>query len=1278
MSNAVKSVLGKCFIFLVSLSFPWTSYAQEQVQESLLYIPVVGQGMGHNIQDLVDIEVSRYGDVITVKRQGKIVFQGIDTTSTQKFSIGKIAITSRPHNGGPALDEISVSKMALPPPAWAGPVDQTDCTFYFNEGEGNLIHSAEGQHWGEVELGWGYKSGEWVDDGVQPGNKSWASWIGSARIHRVTYSSQFTLECFFKIPSTNNLPTGERVALLYMQIQGNNPPSWMDPALHRMVQPEQPEEADWERERGGLNVWIDENHAWLGYEFLSTWRNPPNDPADPPNTIYGADFSLDEWHHVAIVRDGATHTLYLDGVEAGSCQDYRYGAANLFAGTLSIAQNTDHDYISYRSNAAYLLVDQIRLTSDVLEPAEFLTGAEPAYVPPEEPDRLPVNWSDNFDDGNADGWTPDSADNWRITDGVYYVYKGNIPNARDAAAYMRIASIWEDCWLDGDFTIYARMGISPTAQMEDPDDPTNMNMGYPNGDWYRRNYALAFCYQDGFDSYLANFYAHGGWYTGILKYYLPQPEISLWQDDLYFGDVTVGETETIPLVIENTGDADLVINSITGDNPSFQYYLNQYSLPHTLTPEPHGDTMSVWVAFMPTEPGFQVDTLIIECNDPNRPVVYVPVGANARIPLPTETANVSDDFGDGAFDGWTTDDPNGWEVAEGVMQQPSPLGGSGNLFNYYAKMDAGEICGDFTLTLDLGFNENAYAMLSPDELSWEVFGRNFAFGIIQDEYNGLLATTRRAYGNLNGIVKIRNGSQSWLYRFDPGYWFGSQGMGLDIHDLRQMKMSRNGDVITVWADGQVIYQAIDETSSEPINAGWVVVSTRGPIGVRFDNVVLTPVPEPVPALIPPVEKTDFTLNLEEGEGHLITSEEGYRGTVETGWLTNEQFSGPFMGYWVDDGLLSGNKSWAAAAGQMTAVRNLTMGPEATIEGWFKFFKDGGNIFSVVFNGHWINPDWARERSWLSIHDLPDETQVLSFWLQGGTQITGEYVCEDYGTEIPVNIEYDEWTHLAWVREGSTHKIYVNFQEVGSLEMPRWGSTTLTGVQLTVGNAADHDAALQIGDPPYAYVDRIKVTSEAKAFTPPSVLEEIAELIAKMAPSDFDNPAHQEVLLNQIEDLLRVINDLNPVAAIARLNNVKSRIERWITLDVSGILSLIDNLIVYFESQSKPGKGKGGASLSAASLPDKFQLLQNHPNPFNPSTSIRYDIPEGENVYTTLSLYNTRGQLVKTLVNGQKGPGSYVINWDGRDENGRMVPSGVYFYRIQAGEFVQTRKMILLK
>jgi len=97
---------------------------------------------------------------------------------------------------------------------------------------------------------------------------------------------------------------------------------------------------------------------------------------------------------------------------------------------------------------------------------------------------------------------------------------------------------------------------------------------------------------------------------------------------------------------------------------------------------------------------------------------------------------------------------------------------------------------------------------------------------------------------------------------------------------------------------------------------------------------------------------------------------------------------------------------------------------------------------------------------------------------------------------------------------------------------------------------------------------------------------------------------------------------------------------------------------------------GGAGLT-------YELTQNYPNPFNPSTSIQFTIPRQENV--SLRIYDIHGREVRTLIGGQQYmPGSYRIEWDGRDNFGRRVASGIYFSRVQAGHFSAARKMSLLK
>ena len=98
------------------------------------------------------------------------------------------------------------------------------------------------------------------------------------------------------------------------------------------------------------------------------------------------------------------------------------------------------------------------------------------------------------------------------------------------------------------------------------------------------------------------------------------------------------------------------------------------------------------------------------------------------------------------------------------------------------------------------------------------------------------------------------------------------------------------------------------------------------------------------------------------------------------------------------------------------------------------------------------------------------------------------------------------------------------------------------------------------------------------------------------------------------------------------------------------------------------------------LPKAFALGQNYPNPFNPSTTIAFDIPEDRTsgVQVELKVFNVRGQVIRNLVNDTKQPGRYVIQWNGENDNNEKVASGVYFYRVKAGDYVATRKMVLLK
>ncbi|MBI2418367.1 MAG: T9SS type A sorting domain-containing protein [Ignavibacteriales bacterium] len=107
------------------------------------------------------------------------------------------------------------------------------------------------------------------------------------------------------------------------------------------------------------------------------------------------------------------------------------------------------------------------------------------------------------------------------------------------------------------------------------------------------------------------------------------------------------------------------------------------------------------------------------------------------------------------------------------------------------------------------------------------------------------------------------------------------------------------------------------------------------------------------------------------------------------------------------------------------------------------------------------------------------------------------------------------------------------------------------------------------------------------------------------------------------------------------------------------ISLTDNSIAEFSVEAEN------------SLPVKFDVAQNFPNPFNPSTTIKFSVPKAANV--KISVYNSMGELVSELVNASFEAGSYSVKWDAA-----RSASGLYFYRMEAGDFISVNKMLLLK
>lgn len=113
------------------------------------------------------------------------------------------------------------------------------------------------------------------------------------------------------------------------------------------------------------------------------------------------------------------------------------------------------------------------------------------------------------------------------------------------------------------------------------------------------------------------------------------------------------------------------------------------------------------------------------------------------------------------------------------------------------------------------------------------------------------------------------------------------------------------------------------------------------------------------------------------------------------------------------------------------------------------------------------------------------------------------------------------------------------------------------------------------------------------------------------------------------------------------------------------------------NESGQGSSSSPSGVGTPAVPNRYALHQNAPNPFNPTTKIRYDVPQsGGGV--TLNIYDVSGRRVRTLVDGPSTAGAQTAIWDGRDDAGRRVASGVYFFRLQAPGYQATRKGVLIE
>ncbi len=266
----------------------------------------------------------------------------------------------------------------------------------------------------------------------------------------------------------------------------------------------------------------------------------------------------------------------------------------------------------------------------------------------------------------------------------------------------------------------------------------------------------------------------------------------------------------------------------------------------------------------------------------------------------------------------------------------------------------------------------------------------------------------------------------------------------------------------------------------------------------------------------------------------------------------------------------------------------------------------------------------------------------------------------------------------WSGTANQWKLYSNS---GLDDQDRGVSTTAVNAANVVLNGVQYEG--------YVFATTYHLTPivvGAKKKTITQRYDETVQYVQSLPDAAFKNPAAKRRF--KLADKLGMSKSMflsgNIKAAVQKLqkdilNHLtpqgNSSQDLWVVDDAARakLLRMVNDLIDLLQRPESTAKMAGaGISVFAMDeeLPTEYGMSQNYPNPFNPSTIISYSLPKAANV--SLRVFNTLGQEVAVLVNEQRSPGYYHVQWNAN------VPSGIYFYRLQAGEFIETKRLVLLK
>jgi len=288
--------------------------------------------------------------------------------------------------------------------------------------------------------------------------------------------------------------------------------------------------------------------------------------------------------------------------------------------------------------------------------------------------------------------------------------------------------------------------------------------------------------------------------------------------------------------------------------------------------------------------------------------------------------------------------------------------------------------------------------------------------------------------------------------------------------------------------------------------------------------------------------------------------------------------------------------------------------------WQEFIMKGGNVPSQP-RQYYIRPFRGEGTLEFLVHDTDNNGIAVG------------------SSEILTN---GQWYHIAGTYDGQFIRCYVNGRLEDESEEGQFSIQTSDGI-LAFGRLGEIDAEYFEGK-----IDEVRIWNVAR--TQAQLISTINDTLSQEYYSSPDSGLIGYWRFDVLEDLGINSDGADDVRDLSVYGNHAD-------LENNSVL-VISNALVSVNKLNK-------------SIPEQFYLSQNYPNPFNPATKIKYQIPELSIV--TLKIYDVLGSEVATIVNEEKLGGSYEVEFEGSD-----LPSSIYFYRLQAGNYVETKKMILLK